>query len=660
MGSGFEHDCAEDCHPLTAEPEVQRCIHRLYTPGGFPTDLPNLGDPDQRTEAAREWDMVDPGSLRFHEHGTTSFILAGHTSLRHGRRTSFALKCIVYPYLRIPTIARATVRYQRTFGAETGELRHLVRVWASSDSWILMDLIDGVPLDVHVERRLEEDGGTGLRLDVLEELGEQLFAALTELEGRGLHHGDLSTSNVLVQHHGEKAVFRLIDLGSNYLHTQAIPGRAGPGARYVAPELRAGRADAHRADLYSLGQLLVTFAGVPNSSDGTTPDDFYSEAPLLARFIEDLIDHDPARRLLVFEPKAGRPLYAQLRSFFVGELTAVRTIRKESLVSSHAPWYVHVRELFRPLSGAPAEQRRLWQHRREGRHLRWLRWWATISGYAFFVAASLIVMWWMRDLGWNWATKAIEAVQKTAGSNKDSIPFLDDIRAADYKIPDAWGSLPARLVCLSFIFAGSKYYQNLFAGLTPLITGIVDRQLRRQALAAEWALRSMTLVPAVLTLAPTLIQRTWWPICTALGITATFICNLLVSRFAASALRRAISAGLTTVPRDPSDLARPGVAGVTALRGWAGTAAFYGVSCWTIGLLIYTGKLQDELVYAIAVSAINLVLFYVFRCGVNASYMRAGLVRACLAAERLAKLERWPAPAPRQRSATPAATPVPS
>ncbi|MEV4757569.1 serine/threonine-protein kinase [Micromonospora sp. NPDC049559] len=653
------HDCAADCQRLVADPAVQRAIHAIYTPGKFPTDLPNLGSPAQQTNAEREWRAIDPASLRFHRHGTTSFILVGSTVLTHGHRGEFALKCLVHPYLRIPAIARATVDYQRTYGAETGELEHLIRVWASSDSWILMDLVHGDQLDAYVRKRLAaERPNLGLRLGPLEELGTELLSALEELERRGQQHGDLSMSNILVVDRGDRIVLRLIDLGPNYLHTQRIPGRAG-GAQYVAPEVRSDRADLHRADLYSLGQLLINFAGTASPVDGTVPDDFYSEAPLLARFLEDLIDNDPARRLIVFEPEPAKPVYPQLKTFFTGEIAAIRATRKASLTHPHSPWYMHLRELFRPLSGAPAEQRRLWEFRREHdsqgnrtrlpAHLGWLHWWAMAGAYAFFVAAAGITMWWLRDVGLGWDNRAIELLQRVTGSSEDRLPFVDDLRAGDYPLPDPQGSLPARLVCLSFAFAGAKYYQNLFAGLTPLVAVGVDRALQARAVIAEVAMRAMTLVPAVLTLIPTLIDRDWWPICTAIGITATFLCNLACAGFARTALTRAAAAGLTTVPREAGNPARPDVPGARALNSWAGTAAFYGVACWTIGLLIYHEILRDVLVYAIAVTSINVILFYVVRCGVNARYLRAGLVRACLAAERLSKLEkRRGSPVPRQ------------
>ncbi|GAA2801004.1 protein kinase domain-containing protein [Saccharopolyspora taberi] len=648
-GADHEHDCSEDCEPLVADPDVQQAICRLYAPGNFPSDLPNLGDRDQQAIAKHEWAMVDPGSLRFHRHGTTSFILSGDTGLSHGRRAKFALKCLIYPYLRIPAIARATVGYRAAYG-RTGDAEHMVGVWASGDSWILMDFVDGEQLDAYLERRLgREKPGLGLKLGVLEELGSALLSALEELEQHGVQHGDLSMSNILVVTRGDRVIFRLIDIGPNYLHTQPIPGAGGADRQYVAPEVRSHGADLQRADLYSLGRLLINFAGASGPPAGIVPDDFYSEAPLLARFVEDLVDSDPARRLVLFEARAGEPIYPRLKRAFTREVAAVRAIRKASLTHSRSPWYMHLRELVRPLSGVPAQQRRLWKFRQEHGsgdeharsemgHLRRLHFWTMTNATLFYLSASVIVMWWLRDLGLSWDTRVISLLQVVTGSSRDRLPLVDDIRAADYPIPDAWGSLPARIVALSFAFAAVKYYQNIFAGLTPLVASRADPAVRRPAVIAEFAVRAMTVIPPVLTLTPTLVQRDWWPICTALGITATFLCNLACVHFTRAATACAVTAGLTTVPREAGNPDRPDVAGVRELGDWTGSAAFYGVACWTIGLLIFTTVLRDTLVYALAVTAINVILFYVLRCGVNARYIRAGLVRSCLAAERLGRL----------------------
>ncbi|GLZ76977.1 hypothetical protein Afil01_17840 [Actinorhabdospora filicis] len=669
MGTSYTHDCARDCVPLVADPRVQDAVTAIYKPGALPESVRH---PDgRRAGAARlttglsvRWRGL--GEFRFHRHGTTSVIL---TVRERGETSDAVLKCLLYPYLRIPAIARATVAYQAdTTPRGNGDtvavavLKHTAKVRASADSWILMDFVPGVQLDAHLAGH--RPTRPGLRLDLLQDVGKGLLTALDELDRAGLRHGDLSMSNVLVDNGGVTPELTLIDLGPNYLHTHRIPGR-GEDTAFTAPELGSDRRDLAGADLYSLGQLLIRAGAGANTPDGTVPDAFYAEAPRLARFLEDLVDRDPAKRLLVIEeagetdkpPDAREPpepeepgggeragRYLRLCRILLDEITMVSESRRGGRPGPNSPWYAHLRELARPLSGVPAEQRRLWAQNRRLRsagrrdpELRRLRKWSMVSAYAFFVAATLIIMYWTRDIGFSWDTRLINLIQLVTGTSRDTLPGFDDILR--YPHDEPLNSLPARMVCLSFAFAGAKYYQNVFAGVSPLIASRNDRPLWRRAVAAEIGMRAMTLVPFVLTVSPTLIDRDWWPICTALGITATFLCNLMCARFAQLALKRALDKGLTTVPRAVGEEDRSDVYGARAIRGWTSTAAFYAFNCWWIGLLIYFGVLKDVWVYAGAVTLINLVLFYVIRCGLDAPRVRTGLLRACLAAERVRRLE---------------------
>src|SRR2546421_2398785 len=129
------HDCAGTCHVLAERDEVREVIREVYRPDGG-------------ADAVREWNEgIGFGSLAFHKHGTTSVILAGKSQRRAGKVQGFALKLIIYPFLRIPRIATSTREYAQLYDVAEENVRHLVRVWASADSWILMDFVDGLPLD---------------------------------------------------------------------------------------------------------------------------------------------------------------------------------------------------------------------------------------------------------------------------------------------------------------------------------------------------------------------------------------------------------------------------------------------------------------------------------------------------------------------------------
>jgi serine/threonine protein kinase len=632
------HDCEALCVPMLREPAVRVAIRSLYAP-----DVP-LSDNDVPTSDAAtqaEWERVDFDSLRFHRHGTTSFILVGHPEIVvQGQRKPLALKCILYPYLRVPAIVRSTRGYRNLFGVSDVEMGHLAHVWASSARWVMMDFVPGETLAEFLRRQPDS---RDIRLELLSDLGRKLFLALATLERRGLHHCDLSPSNIIIRRDAEtnEKRFVLVDLGVNYLYSHTVPGSDGPDAAYIAPEVRSSGQQSIHADIYSVGQLLVTIANGPRrrGDAAPVPDGFYTETPLLARFAEDLTDTAPEHRLLIFRPDPERALYPQLQEFFEEELAAMaatRAGRPRRLLS-----------LLTPLAGTPRRQLEMWRIRRDqslyrdqrrSMHVRWLLSWSLVSATAWYVAASIVIMWCLRDLNWDWGNQWITVLQRTNAAGENEFPFLDTLRADNYPIPDLAGNLPARMVGMSFLLAGARNYQNVLAGLTPLVTGLRQGWLSVLAILAEVHMRLMSVVAFVLVLLTTLIQRDWWPICTAIGIMCVFLCNVSCLAFARVAVRRAREAELSTVPAGR-------VSGLEAFSKWTPTAGFYSVACWSIGSLIFFGLVKDVYVYAASVASINIVLFYVIKCsGGEAEEVRTGLARACLGAERLRYLSEAPGP----------------
>jgi serine/threonine protein kinase len=661
-GGRSGHDCQAVCAPMLAEAPVREAVRSVYAPGAGPE--PEPAEPEADPLSRAEWRRIDFDTLRFHRHGTTSFILTGFPrEAIQGKRRPLALKCIVYPFLQVPTIVRATREYQSRYGTLPADAEHVVSVWACSRSWILMDYVAGETLAEHLERRIGPAGDPAagppgrrragraapeLRVDLLAELGPPLFTAMSDLERAGLRHQDLTPSNIILRRRDGSAepwiVF--VDLGVNHLYTLAMPGLEGPDATFVAPEVRGGDEGSARADLYSIGRLLTALAGGSDQSGELVPDQFYAETPAMARFLEDLVGRDPEHRLLIFQPDPARPVYPQLRTVFEEELAVMAATRGPGRLQVPGGRLLdQVADLVRPLAGAPARQRRIWRLRRaqqlyrdprRGMYVRGLLFWSWVSASAWYVGAVVMVTWWLRDLGWDWGNQLISLLQRAAGSSSDEFPYLDALRAPDYPVVDPLGNLPVRLVGASFLLVGARYYQNLFAGLTPLVTGRGQGGLSRRALLAELHMRAQSVAALLFVLPPTLIQRDWWPICTALGILFSFLTNWNCLSFARAALRRAGEQGLSTVP--------PGrVASLESFGDWTPSAGFYAATCWAIGLLIYFGLVEDVFVYAGAVAAINVVLFYTIKCsGASAANVRIGLGRAFLAAERL----RFTAPLP--------------
>ena len=56
--------------------------------------------------------------------------------------------------------------------------------------------------------------------------------------------------------------------------------------------------------------ILIDLADPNGVQSGTIPDSLYQYAPHLARFIEDLIDKEPKKRLLIFPLNDRKDLYS--------------------------------------------------------------------------------------------------------------------------------------------------------------------------------------------------------------------------------------------------------------------------------------------------------------------------------------------------------------
>jgi hypothetical protein len=639
---------------LVADPDVRRSIVALHDP-----DAPRSTRAGAAKGAARpaasprtvaEWAAIDVTSLEFYRHGTTSIILTGRVAApSRGRTAVFALKCLIHPYLTIPAITAATRGYLAEHGRlDAVESSPAVRVWASHDSWILMDLIRGRTLGEHLAHRAAARPPAPARdilrpvdTDALRELGGALLPALAALEREGRRHDDLTPSNIIVEADREpgRPRLRFVDLGVNHLHTRSIAGQEGDGA-YAAPEVRRDGVGHPRADLYSLGALLITVAGIPHNPDGTVPDQFYVSSVGLARLLEDLTDADPRRRLLVTPVDPDGATFEQIGRVFQDEVAILEQDGRERPRSR----LDRLKDLS-PGAGTVARQQRMLQVRsaqvRDATDVaqlvqaRRLRRWAWLCAVLLWCATALIVTWWSRDLGLSWQARWFEMADEVVGRSGTGLAFVDDVRADDYPIPDPWGNLPVRLVTLTFALVSARLYLNVFAELSTVWAMPRGRSARVRAVTAEAGLRSLAILPALYVVLPTLVQRDWWPLGTLVGHVTFAVVVQACLWFAWDTNERARAAGLSSVPRGE-------IATLGRLAAWQPTVAVYLVPIVGIGTLLSLGLVHDELVYACFVSLINLGIFYPKSAGTDAPYIRAGMNRAALAAERLEHLERKP------------------
>jgi serine/threonine protein kinase len=684
------HDCDQTCSELVKDAAVRSAIRRVYR--RRTDDRAGKGDAQLNRDAATQWERIDFDSAHFHKHGTTSIILSVEQS---PKLRSMALKLLLAPFQNVDSIAEATSNYASDYSLRDSEdghpstSKHIVRAIASTSSWVLMEFVGGETLAEYLQARRAAVTGTGvpvprtsedakpsdesaahpqtgvrpviadadagaMNLEQLDTLGRALFAALIEFDRiaatsfANRYHADLSPSNIIVSQDGSQ--FVLIDLGPNYLYTRSIGGAAGADSIFVAPEVKAGNSQPWRADIYSVGQLLILFAGFQPSIDGVVPDVFYADAPLIAQFLEDLLDRNPENRLLSVTPPtwpAGQQMpdavYTDLRTSFINELDVAKAVSKgEGRSASRLRPLIG--EVIRPFRGEPGRQKEISQlvdsqrSRRDSEQTRTLRrlyHWSRLSAI-ISTLTILIVLWWLyRDMNWDWGNPIVEGFNrlvhgKAVGDVDDGFPFVDDLRIGGYDIPDLDDNWLARAAGLSYALLGAKLYQSLFARLAPLSAARNVPELRWSAIAAEINMRSVSIVNSLLVLSITLVEARFWPIASALGQTYALSLNAASVGFAKRALTVARKSGISTVPDQDVK-----VAGLSGYAQWVPSSILYSIICWSIGLLIYAGVLRDTWLYAATVTSINIGLFYIIKCGLAGPDIRVGLQRAVLAAERV-------------------------
>jgi hypothetical protein len=485
----------------------------------------------------------------------------------------------------------------------------------------------------------------------LDLLYEPLFSVLLQLKlavpaaahasGRGVVHGDLTPSNLIVKVTQPSMTMTVIDFGRNYLHTRALAGHQGTDAAYVAPEILNNRRADGLADHFSLGQLLIRVSGSSPDGDGTVPDLLYSGVPSIARYLEDLVQRDPDQRLTLLRDHPSQvPGMDVLRAKFGDEMFIVQDAIAHERSPDDSSAGVLLNDLRRPFAGAPQRQWTLWRRLRarrgrdaaSSRTARSLAAWSLVSALAATVAFFTVVQATTLDHGMGWGTLTTQAAQKIAGrTDSDELAWWSSFWLGGYHVPAVNGDTnwPARIVCASYLLAGARYYQALFSGISPL-QGTTWKEAGPRARVAVVAMRMETLVAPVLVLVVTLVSGPWWPVATALGQTFTFACNAGVILFVNASIRSARRRGISTVPLDDAR-----IAGLQAYRGWTPSSVVYAAFTWVVTVLLAITWLRDVWFYTAAVAGLNIFLFYLVKCGSNAPTIRNALTRACLAAERV-------------------------
>ena len=187
--------------------------------------------------------------------------------------------------------------------------------------FIVMEFVDG--LDAYQLLRRRGRLTPGLTVHII----AQICDALTHAHDRGVVHGDVSPSNILLRRADGRA--KLADFGlasrtGEVVRTQ--PGELLGTPGYVAPEVLWGSEPTPRSDLYCLGVVAYRFLAGPTRLSAGDAD---ATAPLMtaARPLPPLAEVCPdlprglaaaVQRAVAFEPDSRQESVAEFRAQLIG------------------------------------------------------------------------------------------------------------------------------------------------------------------------------------------------------------------------------------------------------------------------------------------------------------------------------------------------------
>ncbi|MBZ9795577.1 protein kinase domain-containing protein [Mesorhizobium sp. ES1-4] len=565
-------------------------------------------------------------SIAFYAAGTTSFIFKALTK-QYGQ---CALKVIQAPYVRIPSIRRSTLSYATNYGIH---IKHSPRVHDSSDTWIVMDFIDGCNLHEYMAMlRLKETFLGDSYIAHASNLFHLLNEALDYYQSQkpSMIHGDLTPFNIMVVHEALSPVaVKLIDFGQNYV----LKDRVGTRRTFVeafsrtelftAPEVVSGKRDASLAsDLYSLGMSgldMLSAEPLRKDSVGTRLREIWQNPASIgiAEIIEDLVDENPDNRALILRQDEGRRIYLALDHAIQDHVQIYRDLVANSKGALDIQSQASRRFLPDVWKSAKNIRRIMKSDDINFNNISRIQ---SLSGDLNVVFQSFIVF--------SFVLYTSLDIKFAFLPNID-IPFsslfvqIVSMLPKAFVIGDFWGNLPGRCVALTFGLVAARYYANIFAPLRvtdmpgALQTG-TNLLLRLNAISY--------FLPIIIAI---VYRPVWWPFCAFVGTVFPAINNLmcwLVARSAGAKAKGRFSVEGYHYAETERFL--------RIYREWWILWAAYSAGIGAIGILLQLGIAKDEAIYAAGVCLLNIFKVYRNNCASEAPFIAGNLSRLFFAIRR--------------------------
>lgn len=554
--------------------------------------------------------------LEFHMAGTTSFIFKAYTQLGDVH----ALKLIQAPYQRINEVRAATSAYKSQYDFPSN---YMPAISESHPTWILMEFVDGVRLSDYLSnlRRTEKYMSDQYFLHV-RKIFSLLTEALSSFETRHppIFHGDLTPLNIIIQGQGNTpSSLKLIDFGANYVlqnvsvRHDALVDAFAMAETFVAPEvLRLGGEASIAADLYSVGKIALELMGdVPLRSELVSMrlrsmwD--HPAATGLAQIIEDLIDDDPGKRLLmVTQPEESK--YKSLNTIIQEKALLYNEFKDRdadwrNLIGLSDVWR-SLHYIFRMIR----TKDRIYNNIGRGLFVS-----MAINALCQAVIVTAFAIYTLADVSARWF-------------NNFSIPDWISLAPRGFQLGDVWGNLPGRCVAVTFGLVAARYYANIFAPLAAPSgfgwqSALVNVVLRINAFCY--------ILPIMLAIA---WSPHWWPWCAFAGMLFPTVNNFLCLQLVEAIDKKSRTFSVSRFYETQRFF--------EAFAEWWVQMATYCLGVGLLGLLLNLGLAVDEPIYAYAVCIINMATIYRQNCSLLAPQTQGGLARLFYAGRRWKALNK--------------------
>jgi serine/threonine protein kinase len=622
-----------DAYIRDSFPVVGHAIKAIYDPS-LAIDMPGFSreqDQDENSEAEKRatlaeerakltWAELDPQTFTFWRAGTTSIILKceriGVAAATY--KETLVLKCVLFPWNLIPAIAKSTQGYADAY-KDVGPI--VVRAMASTSRWVLMPFQEGPTLAEFMARSDEPKKGTGRRIALAREVALQLAAGLEALADDEVlakvheerQHLDLSPSNVIIDEGASKEeqwAVRFIDLGQNHLYTRQIGIAEHDDAVYVAPEVK-NRGHSSTSDFFSLAVILIEALTGIKPRDGRVPDAVYEMSPLLGRLLDDMLDDESGKRLLLV-PHVGDLKFCDIT--------------------------LHLSETFDLVSHEPVAS--------ESAFKQWYARWAPGSHEFWSLGGKLIGL--IKEDGRKQLRKQLGYLTFMSSVAVAAWAYIF-VRCAFFSFsglltgkpvtPPHGELLYASVIAFSQGMTASKYYQTILARLN--LRGVAYPL----APLTEVGMRIMTVVALPTTIVAVAWRNDLWAWMCAFGALLVALTNLLTYCTAVTLSRRGARV-FSTVPRTGRLV--PG-----GYEQWWWTMLMYALVIALIAFGLQTGWMRDAPAYVIGLLVINFAIHYASKCVIAGPSVRGGLARAFTTGERLAALKKHEDAPQQKREDTP-------